>query len=194
MKRKKLLLSLVPVAAIAALLVALIAGTSGADSPASASESFSVLEPASAKSTEELPQAAQVWLSMIEGEHIANAAVSEVGVSEQPGGQVIVASAGEYVCFYAVEGGASNCGTTDRVAHGRIFTATPNGCDSYAVVGVLPDGVHALAVESEDKGGTVSVADNVFTADLPAVDSALVDGGQIRVDLPLGWYAKDNSC
>lgn len=193
MRNKVLIVSaatLAGVVCVSALLLA--AGETEAIETSSPVESLSVLS--SVDSTAEVvPEKAAPWLSSIQNPMLGGGEVREVGVARLPGGdEVVVAAAGESICSLDVRTGGSNCGQADRVASGSIFTATPNGCEGYTVMGLMPDGVSNLTVDSEGRadGMSIPVVSNVYKADLPPVDATLASDG-VKVHVPLAWYAAD---
>jgi hypothetical protein len=194
-KKSIAIAGLAAIAALVALALVLIAGKTDASPVAPPAESLSVLAPATPSAVKEVPQAAQPWLAMIQAPSLAGAPVSEVGVATMANGdQVIVASAGSDICFYEVRTASSNCGNADRVANGQIFTATPSGCEGYAVVGLVPDGVNSLAVATEagaSDAAKIPVVSNAYTATLGSTQTTL-SGGDVRINLPLDSYAAEN--
>jgi hypothetical protein len=95
----------------------------------------------------------------------ANAQQADTGSSPW---KVWLAATGENACMYFALPGSSiasvACGPASEVAEGRMaITYTGGGNDpAVTVIGVVPDGVSSVAVNSKDGSEPASVRDNVF--------------------------------
>ncbi len=123
--------------------------------------------------------------------------VSEVGVVRRPNGRdVTVAAIGDSICAFLAEG-IGGCDDKQRVAAGQSFGAEPVRCKGFRVLGVVPDGVVSIAIDSGDDGtvdATLPVTSNVYLGTLqPFVTVATgfdASGHSLfSVELPLGYYA-----
>lgn len=189
-QNKALVAAILGLVAVAAALI-LVAASTEADSTEGASEAvageYAVL---SSSNVEAAPSNVASALSLVE--QMSGAPADSFGVADLASGDTaLVAATGQFLCVAEIDGQAS-CGDADQAKSGDVFGATPAGCDAYRVVGLVPDGVDELVVSGQD--ASIPVTDNVYSATLAAVDTALASqDGSVSVDLPLGWYAKDNS-
>jgi hypothetical protein len=192
------------VLALGAIAVALATQSTDATSapvepPAS---QFDVLEPADAAAMEAVSEEAEMRLAFIaKGAELRGAGdVSKVGVAESPtGDDVTVAAVGEDICAFFAEG-LGVCDTGQRAVAGQSFSAEPVGCDGYRVLGLAPDGVTSIAIDSGADGtvdSTLPVASNVYVGTLDPVQTVatgLDETGETRfsVGIPLDSYASMN--
>lgn len=164
---------------------------------------LSVLEPATQEMVEDQPAAVRRQLvfaaSGVEARNPEEpATVESLGESEVPGeGTVEVAEVGEEVCAFQT-GQIGNCADPEQIAMGRIFTATPVGCEGYEVLGIVDDQVASIRVSPE--GGEsfeLEVHSNIYLGDFPA-NSTLIEGldasGNVVFSnrLPLDEYLEQN--
>jgi hypothetical protein len=199
-REKKLLISAVSVLALAAVVVVAMVSRSDATEVPSTAETFSVLETDSVSSTA-LPDEAQKWLSNLGDFGGPDAPPSEVGVATTPAGdEVVVAGATDSLCAYKIDGGMSNCADADLAGTGQVYTASPDfsaspdGCAGWNILGLMPDGVESLTVDAVGGEGpsTIPVTSNVYTATLPPVRTTL-SSGSISVEIPLDQFAAGNT-
>jgi hypothetical protein len=199
--RKTAFLVLVAAAALAAIAIVMLSAGSdsgGAETSANPSESFSVLESPSAEAKAALPDKAQEWLASMETNSLPGLKGEELialGSASTQNGEVVVADLGQNVCAYSVELAVSTCGGVNLINEGKLLAVKP-GCKSDIVIGVLPDGVTEVRVETEAEtaasGDTpvVPVTSNVYTAELEPVETVLTgtsdSGESFKVPIPLG--------
>ncbi|HKO38408.1 MAG TPA: hypothetical protein VJU14_08575 [Solirubrobacterales bacterium] len=174
------------------------------EAPASKVE---VLQPATADALNAVPAETRMQLdymtarpALISEGAAAAVDVSEVGVVNRPDGtEVTVAAIGGDICAF-LAGGVGGCDDGARVAAGQSFSAEPIGCDGYRVLGVAPDGVTEIAVDSRADGSvdvTLPVTSNVYVGTLDPVQTVatgLDEDGEPRfsVGIPLDSYAAMN--
>ena len=168
---------------------------------------FEVLQPASPDAMDAVSAETKAQLDFMAArpallsEGAASAAeVSEVGVINRPDGtEVTVASIGGDICAF-LAGGVGGCDDGQRVAAGQLFSAEPVGCDGYRVLGLAPDGVTEIAVDSRGDGSvdvTLPVTSNVYVGTLDPVQTVVTgldEAGEPRysVAIPLDSYASMN--
>jgi hypothetical protein len=203
------------IGAIALALVvsgaALILATQSPDATSATVEppasKFEVLQPASPDAMGAVSAEARTQLGFMTNrpallsEGAASAVeVSEVGVVRRPDGtEVTVAAVGGNICAF-LAGGAGGCDDGQRVAAGQLFSAEPVGCDGYRVLGVAPDGVADIAVDSQADGSvdvTLPVTSNVYVGTLDPVQTVVTgldEAGEplYSVGIPLDSYASMN--
>lgn len=123
--------------------------------------------------------------------------VSEVGVVERSDGDdVTVAAIGGAICAF-LENGVGGCDLKRRVTAGQSFSVEPFDCDRFRVLGVVPDGVTSIAIDSEELeevDSTIPVTSNVYVGVLDAGETlvtGLDESGNalFEVELPLTYYA-----
>lgn len=195
--RRARIVAAVGLFSVGVLFVLLFHGASGqaagdGGGPPPIAEQFSVLGEPSQAQLDSLSPAARAMLS---GPGVDGGRVEALGEADYAGLPALVVVVGGAVCALdeAPAGGGGLCGTPDEAVSGQLVTAgfclpgLPAG--RARVFGLMPDGVESVAFE----GGsgfrrTVSVSDNVYVADLPAV-SITIRGenqdGQLGTELPL---------
>lgn len=190
--RNAAIIAAVGISVLVGLVVLLSAGRSGASPVKTPSQRFGVLTPATTPAVAQLPTEAQSWLGTL-GDLPGSGSLSSVGLARVPGGgSVAVAQTGEDVCINNVQASSATCGSAAMGATGKLFVATPAGCGSYEVTGIVPDGVASLNVEaSGSKVASIPVSENVYVATLPAVETVLTSAdGSVTIEVPLGWYGR----
>ncbi len=197
---KKWLISAVGVLALVALIAATSASRSGATEAASASETFSVLDPGSAARTS-LPDGSEEWLESLADFGGPETVPSELAVADSPSGEaIVVAGSAESLCVLNADLGLSNCADLGLAATGQVYTASPDlsaspdGCAGWNVLGVMPDGVESLTVDAPGGIGPASIPvnSNVYTATLAPVRTTL-SSGSISLEIPLDEFAASNT-
>lgn len=193
-------LALAAVAVILALITQSTEATSApVESPAS---QFGVLEPADAAAMDAVSDEAKMRLAFLTNSPDLPGAgeVSEVGVVDRPNdGEVTVASIGENICAFLADS-VGVCDTGQRAVAGQSYSAEPIGCDGYRVLGLAPDGVTSIAIDSGADGTidrTLPVTSNVYAGTLESVQTlatGLDQAGDTRftVGIPLDSYASMN--
>lgn len=175
--------------------LALLLGASKghATAPRNPDETFEVLGQSGANPVSEASASSGAWLAEIADR--GGAPVTETGAVETSSGhEVVVAATEDEICARDLSTEASNCGSTAMVTQGRIFVATPAGCDAWTVLGVVPNGVDRLNIERNGAvEGSVPVSSNVYETTLPAEATTLSSAdGSIRIKLPLASYSAQN--
>lgn len=163
-----------------------------------------------AETPDTLPEKAQQWLASIQSNQSArlaeessqsvaadNSEVSALAAVEgSEGSSVLVAAlGGETICTLNETPEIGVCASKQLAEAGHAFSATPVGCDAYSVIGIMPDGVSSLSINSSGGGsdGAIPVESNVYEATLSAEDTVLTsEDPAIQVELPLGEYANMN--
>lgn len=194
-------------ATLAALITAsfflIIASRSGAEPQANSTERFSVLSPATDQMMAAVPKATVAGLNLVTGSVLPgnqdSQGVSAVGFASPPSGETMtVAEVGNDIC--AVRGLDAGCASADDVAAGRLFGARPDGCGSYWVFGVAPDGVSQISVIEQSSGqreAVLPVSGNVYEGTLNGVSTealGLDESGNVvfRTQMPLDYYSETN--
>lgn len=193
-----------------ALLIATVAATVSGSDPAVAeggqeSADVSVLEepadsylsPASPDATPESEDALAL--------NLAGQGVSEpvpVHIVDQPSGEEItVAEVGANACVGVKT--LSSCGGEAAIAEGHLLAielcspGLPAG--SYRVLGMVPDGVEAVRIESEGLGSTTAtVSDNAYEAIAQGVPGLIVwetaSGEELSVPAPVSPEYEPSEC
>ena len=187
--------------ALCVLLAALVAALGVQSESATAgdegvkSEHFSVLRPASDATVDTLPPSVRLQVKVSARAPYTGGAVSALGVSRIEGRDVYVVAIGSSICAFSSLGDIGTCGETPMVEEGRAFAAVPRGCGKYEVMGIVPDGVRELAVNTgsgDDGEEAIPVASNVYIHTFDAVHTVLTSGTGVAVSLPLDEYAKMN--
>lgn len=185
----------------AALALTATDATSAASEPRSTSPSLSVLQPATPNALAAISDEANNRLRFVMS-HLdlrAPESVAAVGVAGSGRNETTVVAAGGVICAFLVHG-IGGCDDRERVEAGQSIGAEPIGCDAYRVLGVVPDGVTKILVDSGSDGTidtTVPVESNVYIAVLkPAYTTAVGVGPsgqtQFTVEVPLDYYASTN--
>lgn len=199
----KKLIVWVAVAALALLAVIVVAlgansSPATADSEGNPVRGFSVLQPATAGDVDALPANVRGWVNATSKMPFSGGPVTALGTAKTTSGNVYVAAIGKSVCALTGLGGLSSCGEVPMASEGKAFAAAPDGCGSYSVVGIMPDGVSELAVDRRADGQvdeTIRVSGNVYQATFDAVPTVLsAEKAGISVTLPLDEYAKMSDC
>jgi len=197
--------------ALAVTGVALILATQSPDATSAPVETpaskVEVLQPATADALNAVPEETRMQLdymtarpALVSEGAAAAVEVSEVGVVNRADGtEVTVAAIGEDICAF-LAGGVGGCDDGKRVAAGQSFSAEPIGCDGYRVLGIAPDGVTEIAIDSQADGSvdvTLPVTSNVYVGTLDPVQTVatgLDEAGEPRfsVGIPLDSYAAMN--
>lgn len=191
-------------AAVGAVAVVLASQSTDATSAPTASpvSKLSVLEPVTPAALYTIPEETRARLDfMASNPGLPDAgAVSEVGVvKRRDGSDVTVAALGGSICAFMAEG-LGLCDEGRKVASGQSFSVAPAGCDSYQVLGVAPDEVTRIAIDSGADGTrdvTLPVRSNVYVGVLDPVRTiatGLDESGAARftVGMPLDSYASMN--
>lgn len=184
-------------AGIVALVILGGAPPATAENESADTDRFSVLEPAGPAAIQGLSDKAQAWLALSEAAPFNEGGkATSLGTTTIGDATVVVAEVGTSICAFSEGTGMSACGEVDRVERGEIFAASPKGCGIYSVIGILPDGVKELSVDSGDDGktdGTLPVVSNVYVGTLKAEETVLRSpSGDITVQLPLASYGGMN--
>lgn len=203
--RTKMLAALGALLALAAAAAIVLASSDSSDaSPEpSTGERFSVLKPVNEERMNAVPDQTRATLAALAESELpgneAPEAITEVGVSKQQGGnEFAVATLGETVC--AVRSADSACEPVRQTSAGELFGARPQGCDTYWVFGVAPDGVTSVQIDSGGDGSvdtTLPVASNVYEGELEAVKTVATgvsESGEtlFTTSFPLDYYAETN--
>lgn len=192
-------------AALALLLVAgavvtILLSRSATPAPAGPlTPRFAVLRPATSAAMDALSPEAKMRLHyMASNPRLPGPGpVSKVGVVRRANGRdVTVAAIGGAICAFLAHG-IGGCDDVRRVVAGQSFGAEPIRCRGYRVLGVVPDGISRIAVDSGDDGSvdvTLPVISNVYLGILePAatVATGLDTSGnpRFKVEFPLDYYA-----
>jgi hypothetical protein len=201
---RKLIVSLLALAAVALLVVALSAtsdsttsdsGQAGDSEPALAATSggtasqFSVLKPAASVPKGEIPDAVASVLDELPGSGgQGNGVVTALGIV--PGGsgssQAVVAEVSGSLCVFAAgkdyQGAAvGSCFTITKAEAGEAYVAVQGTSpDEVRVIGIVPDGVKDVSFDS-GANGTVDakapVQSNVYQADVAKAPTAVTGRG-----------------
>jgi len=175
--------------------------------PGAGTATFGVLRPATAVGAQQLPVTVQTVLANPPASNAADASRgtvtafgsrsaglgSEIGVAEVDGGLCIFAAGADY------QGAAvGSCPSLAESAAGKGYVAVPGlSPNSVRIVGVVPNGIANLAVDSGENGTvdrTVSVTSNLYQVDLaevPTTIAGLTRSGEqaFRIQLPLDQFA-----
>ena len=219
-QQKRSLLAVMAVFLLAVGAAAIIAnGTSQSRADASTAqpvtEQFAVFSQGAAPvSPSSLSDKAQVWLETIQGNQRARLAaeasrassdssaavdgssLSALATAEGGDGITVVAALGkETICAFDEGSELGTCAAAGLAEAGGAFTAAPEGCDAYRVLGVMPDGVTSLTAKTagSDAVKEIPVSSNVYEAILSAEETVLTsENPSVEVALPLDEYAGMN--
>lgn len=201
---RKLILSLLGLAAVALLVVVLNAtsdsttagsGQAGDSEPALAATSggtasqFSALNPVASVPEDEIPAAvASVLEELPAGGGQGNGVVTALGIV--PGGsgssQIVVAEVSGSLCVLAAgkdyQGAAvGSCFTITKAEAGEAYVAVQGlSQDEVRVIGIVPDGVEDVSFDTGANGtvdAKASVQSNVYQADVAKAPTAVTGRG-----------------
>jgi hypothetical protein len=201
---RKLILSLLGLAAVALLVVGLKAtsgsttadsGQAGDSEPALAATSggtasqFSALKPVASVPEDEIPAAvASVLEELPAGGGQGNGVVTALGIV--PGGsgssQIVVAEVSGSLCVLAAgkeyQGAAvGSCFTITKAEAGEAYVAVQGiSQDEVRVIGIVPDGVEDVSFDTGANGtvdAKASVQSNVYQADVAKAPTAVTGRG-----------------
>ncbi|MDQ5893796.1 MAG: hypothetical protein QG596_57 [Actinomycetota bacterium] len=165
--------------------------------------SLAVIEPASESTISEQPEAVREQLELVTDGVAARSPtepveVTGIGDTVIPGeGKVSVAQVGEEVCAFQVYE-IGSCADEAEIAMGRIFTATPAGCEHYDVLGIVGNDIESILVSPEGESGyRLDVVENIYLGTFAAVQTAITgldaSGNTALTNLlPLGEYLEQN--
>jgi len=174
--------------------------------PGTGTAKFNVLRPATAAGARQLPVTVQTVLAnppasaaatkgtvTAFGSRAVGVGASQIGVAEVDGVLCVFAAGSDY------QGAAvGNCLTLAEAETGEGYVAVPDlSPNSVRIVGVVPNGVASLAVDSGEDGTvdrTVSVGSNLYQVDLaevPTTIAGLTKSGEqaFKIQLPLDQFA-----
>lgn len=189
---------------VLALGLSILVVSNSADSKAaSTADQFSVLRPADPAEIQTAATASEAALRTVTETVLpGNSApqpVSEIGVASMPGGkEMAVAKVGQSMCV--MQASNAGCLAASSVVAGKLFGARPQGCGSYWVFGLVPDGIEQVQIDrgnDETINESLPVVDNVYEGVLkatPAVAIGIDSSGAhaFEVELPLDYYAETN--
>lgn len=137
---------------------------------------FAVIEAVEENDVSALPQPVEERLErMVAGYQVRNhdvkAALTGLGREENSeAGSITLATIGNDVCAF-LEDGLGNCAERQFATAGRAFSAAPEGCGSYQVLGIVPDGIENVTIQRAGDGSTIAnlpVGTNAYVGSLPA--------------------------
>lgn len=192
---------------VLALGLSILVASSSADSNAAqatpAPDQFSVSSPADPAEIQTSAASSEAALHLVTEEVLPGnpgpQPVSEIGVASMPSGKEMpVAKVGQSMCvMHAADAG---CGEASDAVAGKLFGARPQGCGSYWVFGLVPDGIEQVQIDRGNDGTideTLVVVDNVYEGVLQAESSTAIGidtsgARSFETGLPLDYYAETN--
>ena len=202
-RNKYLLISLVVLVATFGVLMLDRSGGKASAGVESDEPSLEVIDPFSSSTIEEQPEAVREQLDLMTDGVAARSPeepveVTGIGDTFIPGeGKVSVAEVGEEVCAFQIDE-IGSCADDEEIAMGRIFTATPAGCQHYDVLGIVGNEIESILVSPEGEPGyQVEVSENIYLgtfAALPTIIYGLDASGSTAFTnlLPLDEYLEQN--